>query len=139
MISHPVIKDSEAKRLPYLQACIMEDLGMWPPLTGLASKVAPPQGETVNGIFIPGGVEVAFNPLMTMRRKDVFGDDAKIFRPERWIEADATTRHKYERTAELVFGSGRFGCLGKNIAMIELNKIFVEVGFKAVNTVQCLI
>jgi hypothetical protein len=28
---------------------------------------------------------------------------------------------------DLVFGSGKYGCLGKNIARIELNKVFVEV------------
>lgn len=32
-----------------------------------------------------------------------------------------------ERSVELVFGSGRYGCLGKNVAFVELNKVFVEV------------
>lgn len=32
-----------------------------------------------------------------------------------------------ERNNELVFGYGRFQCLGKNVAFIELNKIFVEL------------
>ena len=61
------------------------------------------------------------------RVKDVFGNDADIFRPERWIEADPSTRAKYERTTEVIFGSGRYVCLGKNIAWIELSKAFVEV------------
>ena len=54
-------------------------------------------------------------------------NDADIFRPERWIEADPSTRARYERTTEAIFGSGRFVCLGKNIAVMELNKAFVEV------------
>ena len=125
-----MVKLSEAKQLPYLQACIMEGLRMWPPLTGPQSKAAPSGGEIVNGIFIPGGVEVAFNPTMTMRRKDIFGDDSNVFRPERWVDADESTRNKYERTTELVFDSGRYGCLGKNIAMMELNNLLVEVRLK---------
>lgn len=28
-----------------------------------------------------------------------------------------------ESTLELIFGSGRFGCLGRHIAMIELDKV----------------
>ena len=96
----------------------------------LQSKVAPSSGETVNGIFTPGGVEVAFNPTMTMRRKDIFGDDSNVFRPERWVDADESTRNKYERTTESVVDSGRYGCLGKNIAMMELNKVLVEVRSK---------
>ena len=32
-----------------------------------------------------------------------------------------------EATLELVFGYGRWQCLGRNVALIELNKIFVEV------------
>lgn len=32
-----------------------------------------------------------------------------------------------ERNNELIFGHGRFQCLGKSIAFIELNKIFVEL------------
>lgn len=32
-----------------------------------------------------------------------------------------------EHNNELIFGYGRFQCLGKNVAFIELNKIFVEL------------
>jgi cytochrome P450 len=126
-VSHPVIKHAEALQLPYLQACIWEGLRICPPLFGLQSKMAPTQGETVNGTFFPGGTEIATCPSMVTRRKDIFGNDADIFRPERWIEADASTRAKYERTTDVIFGSGRFVCLGRNIAWMELNKAFVEV------------
>ena len=131
-ISSPVIKSSEARQLPYLQSCIKEGLRMWPPLAGLLSKTSPPGGETVNGVFIPGGVEVAFNARATQRRKEIFGDDANIFRPERWLDAAMLTDggeklSKMERTLELVFGSGRFGCLGKHVAMMELDKVFAAL------------
>jgi cytochrome P450 len=53
-ISSP-IRDSEARQLPYLQACIKEALRLWPPVTGLLQKVVPPEGDTFDGIFIPGG------------------------------------------------------------------------------------
>ena len=56
-ISNP-IKDQEARALPYLQACIKEGLRMFPPVTGLVSKMVPPEGDTINGVFLPGGTDI---------------------------------------------------------------------------------
>ena len=56
-ISSP-IQDSEARELPYLQACIKEGLRMFPPVAGLFPKVVPPEGDTINGVFLPGGTEI---------------------------------------------------------------------------------
>ena len=58
-ISSP-IKDSEARALPYLQACIKEGLRLFPPVTGLFDKVVPPEGDTFNGLFLPGGTEIGY-------------------------------------------------------------------------------
>ena len=131
-ISSPVIKSSEARQLPYLQSCIKEGLRMWPPISSLQSKIAPQGGETVNGVFLPGGVEVAVSQVATHRRKDVYGDDANVFWPDRWIDAGklddgGKKLNTMERTLELVFGNGRFGCLGKHVAMIELDKVFAAL------------
>lgn len=131
-ISSPVIRSSEAQELPYLQSCIREGLRIWPPLAGLQGKVTPPEGETVNGHFIPGNVEVGWNPMSMQRRREIYGDDANMFRPDRWTEAAAlddggAKLAQMEKTLGLVFGSGKYGCLGKSIAMIELDKIFVAL------------
>lgn len=61
------------------------------------------------------------------RSSIIFGPDANVFRPERWLDAPEVELQKMERNNELIFGHGRFGCLGKTIAFMELNKIFVEV------------
>ncbi len=58
-ISSP-IQDSEAKALPYLQACIKEGLRMFPPVTSLFPKIVPPEGDTFNGVFLPGGTEIGY-------------------------------------------------------------------------------
>lgn len=49
-----LITSTNSRKLPYLQACIKESLRMWPPLQALNSKLSPPGGETVNGVYIPG-------------------------------------------------------------------------------------
>jgi hypothetical protein len=57
-ISSSPISDIDARRLPYLQACIKEGLRIWPPVTGLMEKVVPRQGDTINDVFIPGGTKI---------------------------------------------------------------------------------
>lgn len=63
----------------------------------------------------------------------MFGADADIFRPERWLEDEEEGSGAEEkvaemrRVAELVFGYGRWGCAGKMLAFMELNKVIVEV------------
>ncbi|OTB08897.1 hypothetical protein M426DRAFT_316923 [Hypoxylon sp. CI-4A] len=117
----------ESKRIPYLQAVIYEGIRMRPPAPGLYPKTVPPEGDTINGIFIPGGTAIGMNTSAVMRSKDLFGADADVFRPERFMEADEETRVEMERNTELVFGYGRWMCAGKPVAFMELNKIFFEL------------
>ncbi|KAF4502601.1 pisatin demethylase (cytochrome P450) [Fusarium agapanthi] len=82
---------------------------------------------TVSGKFIPGGTQIGQSPFAVYHSKETFGQDASLFSPERWINADPA---KYEAMAEvvsLVFSTGQYQCLGKPVAFIELNKIFVEL------------
>ena len=135
-ISYPVVTSTETQQMPYLQAVIWEGLRLWPPLFGLQAKMSPPGGEVVNGTFFPGGTEVAICSASVGRKKAVFGPDADIFRPERWIEADVATAERYKKSAEIIFGAGRFVCLGKTIAMMELGKAIVEVCVSTLNPFQ---
>ncbi|KIW93615.1 uncharacterized protein Z519_06220 [Cladophialophora bantiana CBS 173.52] len=56
-----------------------------------------------------------------------YGADAEIFRPERWLEASPERLAVMEEAHHLVFGNGRFRCMGENIARLELNKIFERI------------
>jgi cytochrome P450 len=62
-----------------------------------------------------------------MRNDAVWGADAKMFRPERWLEGSEDMRKKRDLDLDMVFGSGKYLCLGRNVAMMELNKVFVQV------------
>jgi cytochrome P450 len=96
-ISRPVISDAEARTLPYLQAVIKEGLWIFPLEKGLASKQVPPEGDTVNGMFLPGSAKIGANFWTLLRRTDVFGSDATTFRPERWLEAGPGQLLKMDR------------------------------------------
>jgi cytochrome P450 len=126
-LTKPVVRDEEARALVYLQAVILESLRVHPPAIGLLSKVTPPEGDTINGVFVPGGVNIGTSIWALMRNTHVFGQDAEIFRPERWLNVDKAKYAEMYRVADMAFGSGRFKCLGRTIAFIEMNKIFVEV------------
>jgi cytochrome P450 len=90
-------------------------------------KEVPAGGDTVNGLYVPGGTGIGWSAFGLMRNKKVWGDDAKLFRPERWLEGSAEEIRKREIDVEMVFGYGKYQCLGKNVASLELNKVFVEV------------
>lgn len=123
-----VIPELEARKLPFLQACIKEGLRVTPPVTGLLEKEAPPEGDHVEGQFVPGRTHVGFAVYGALRDKDIFGEDADVFRPERWLEGDGDSdKTQMARSVDLVFGSGRNSCLGRPLALMELNKVFFEV------------
>lgn len=125
-VSDP-IQDSEARRLPYLQACIKEGLRIFPPITQLRERMTPPEGDTISGVFVPGGVYVGLNAWGTQLNEDVYGPDAAVFKPERWLLAEGEQLKEMERCQELVFGYGATKCLGIPIALMNLNKVFVQV------------
>ena len=61
------------------------------------------------------------------RSTNIFGPDANVFRPGRWLDVPEAQLTQMERNNELIFGYGRFKCLGQSVALLELNKVFVEV------------
>ncbi|KAI1172917.1 cytochrome P450 [Nemania sp. FL0916] len=125
-ISSPITNE-ESKRLPYLQAVINEGLRMVPPaITGFPKKV-PAGGDTIYGQFVPEGTDIFVNLWAMLRNKEVFGDDAEVFRPERFLECDNDKKLELMRNIDLAFGHGRWQCPGKTLALLELNKIFVEI------------
>lgn len=122
---------SELQKLPYLQCVIREGMRWFPPAVDPAPKVVPEGGDTivVDGVQydLPGGTSICNSAWGLLHRKDIFGEDAEIFRPERWLEADGQRFARMSQTAELVFGHGRWQCIGMLIAKMQLNKVFAEV------------
>jgi cytochrome P450 len=122
-----IISDAQARELPYLQAVIREGLRIFPAGPGTMSKVVPPEGDTINGVFVPGGTNIGHSVWSFMRSTEYWGQDATVFRPERWLEASPENRKQMENVADMLFGYGKYKCLGMNIALMELNKVFFEV------------
>ncbi|KAJ9614034.1 hypothetical protein H2200_002170 [Cladophialophora chaetospira] len=122
-----IISNARALELPYLNACVKESLRYHPAATGLMPRKVGPEGDTHNGMFFPPGTEIGFCAWMVYRHNPVYGEDASVFRPERWTEATAEHLATMEKAHELVFGYGRYKCMGEKIARIELLKTFFEL------------
>ncbi|KAK3368836.1 cytochrome P450 [Lasiosphaeria ovina] len=130
--SSSIISIAKAKQLPYLQAVIREAMRVWPPVANLFPRATPPVGDTVmvdgQPIYLPGGVDIGYCALGIHHSKRVYGDDADAFRPERWlVEKDPDRLANMIRVNDLSFGHGRWGCLGKTVAQIELGKTIFEL------------
>lgn len=79
------------KNCRYLQNCLNEALRLYPLLplnVRQANKdTTLPCGGGKDGnskVFIPKGTIVEYSVFVVQRRKDIWGDDAEEFRPERW-------------------------------------------------------
>ncbi len=125
LVSSPIL-DEEARKMPYLQACIKEGLRRYPPITQLRERMAPPEGDSYEGHKIPPNTFIGLN-AWGLQLNPVFGTDADVFRPARWLEADPSRLKAMSQVQELIFGFGSTKCLGIPIATMTLNKIFVEV------------
>ena len=150
-----VITEDQSRQLPLLQATIKEGLRWYPAVSAEMSKLTPPEGDTICGYFVPGGTKVGMSIKACHRNPVIYGPDPNAFRPTRWLLAlNGSNEHPkdlisstwtvppahplgdervpaklyaMERNNELSFGHGRFSCLGKPVAWMELNKIFVEL------------
>lgn len=104
---------------------------MWPPVGGLGFKTVPPEGDYLNGYFVPGGTEIGQGFHGVGRSKAVWGADADVFRPERWLFARDDRLRDMTNAVDTHFGHGKYSCLGKPIAIMELHKAVFEVRYIA--------
>lgn len=134
----------EAQRLPYLDACVKEAFRVHPAAGLPMERIVPPGGCEIAGRHVPGGTIVGVSAWVVHQSRDVFGDDAAEYRPERWLvdedkvraaaaiggeEAAAEERAAEERRIKemggmmLQFGMGSRTCIGKNISLLEIYKV----------------
>jgi benzoate 4-monooxygenase len=84
----------QVKRLPYLDAVINEALRVHSTSSIGLPRVAPEGGLTIQGIHFPQGAVLSVPSYTIHRDKQVWGEDADAFRPERWFERDNATLQK---------------------------------------------
>ncbi|KAJ2903621.1 hypothetical protein MKZ38_009564 [Zalerion maritima] len=118
---------NEAQALPYFQACLKEAMRVRPAVGLNITRHVPPEGVELpdGGGFVPGGTVLAINGWVLHRDTRTFGQDADVFRPERWLgneeEARRMDRYMFQ------FGGGAHLCIGRNLALLEINKVVPRI------------
>ncbi|KIW12757.1 hypothetical protein PV08_07943 [Exophiala spinifera] len=127
---NPEISFKESQSMPYLQAVMKEALRICP-ATGLPLWRVVPEGEGVEicGHYFPPGTTVGINTWCAHYNEDVFGPDAKEFRPERWLEAEKEggERLKNMEAYYMPFGLGSRTCIGRHISTLEMSKLIPQI------------
>lgn len=117
----------EAQRLPYLDACIKEAFRLHPAAGLPLERIVPPAGADIAGRRVPGGTVVGCSAWVIHRRPELWGPDADVYRPERWLVApgDAADERRFREMNGhmLQFGMGSRTCIGKNISLLEIYKL----------------
>ncbi|KAK5100464.1 hypothetical protein LTS08_005213 [Lithohypha guttulata] len=125
-LSTPVSYKESTTSLPYFNAVLKEAMRIHPSVGFLMERHVPPEGVEISSQFIPGGTIVGINPWVTNRNESVFPDPDE-FKPERWLEATESQMKQMDDIFELNFGGGSRKCIGRNISMIEMQKVLPEL------------
>ncbi|CAK4033979.1 related to isotrichodermin C-15 hydroxylase (cytochrome P-450 monooxygenase CYP65A1) [Lecanosticta acicola] len=106
--------------LHYLQAFCNEVLRLWAPV-GLTLRHAAVD-TSIQGEYIPKGTLVVMSPRATNCSTELWGDDAREFRPERWLNEDGKANAKGgadSNYAFMTFLHGPRSCIGQKFAQAE--------------------
>ncbi|KAF3171428.1 hypothetical protein TWF225_010599 [Orbilia oligospora] len=117
----PMVTWPESQTLEYLDAVIKEGLRIHAAI-GLPLERVNNKPITLYGYEFPAGTTIGVNAWAMHRDTTVFGEDADIWRPERWIHAGEEQKKLMNRGL-FSFGGGTRQCIGRNISLLEMYKL----------------
>ncbi|KAG6918541.1 hypothetical protein DXG01_013631 [Tephrocybe rancida] len=112
------------EKLPYLTAVIKESLRLSHGVVSPLPRVVHLPTD-IGGAAVPANTIVSMGATFMHYNPEVFSDPFK-FRPERWLDKDASHLHEMEQHL-VPFSKGPRSCLGINLAWAELYLILANV------------
>ncbi|OCH89441.1 cytochrome P450 [Obba rivulosa] len=126
--------------MPYLQAVLREVLRVYPAVyhnfrqaardvvLPLSKPLTTVSGKTITEIFVPEDTRVVLSIVGYNRDVDVWGEDAHVFNPQRWMNDQVKDGHSIGVYSNLLtFSGGVRGCIGWRFAIHEMQAFLVEL------------
>jgi cytochrome P450 len=107
---------------PLVNASIKEGLRLYSGTGANLDRKVPAGGLSLHGYFIPGGTDIGTSSAILQTNKEVFGEDAAEFKPERWLSRDSSQVSRL-KTISLVWGEPHRRCPGQHLAAMLVNMI----------------
>lgn len=107
--------------LPYCNATLNESMRLTPSAVGVIRCLTT--DVKLDEYTIPAGTNILAGAYVIQRRKDIWGDDALEFKPERWLNKEGFKPGPFDF---FPFGGGRRACIGSNHAKQQLRILWAD-------------
>ncbi|GJY68095.1 putative secologanin synthase [Tanacetum coccineum] len=113
------------KHLKIVTMILNEVLRLYPPATQVLR--ATHKDTKLGNMMIPSGVDIIIPIIYVQHDHDIWGDDAREFKPERFSEGVANATKGRGSASFLPFGGGPRICIGQNFALTEAKVALAKI------------